>query len=278
MLEFRYLPAFFAAAESKNFTEAGKSLHIATSAVSRQISLLEEACGEQLFFRSAREVLLTDAGKKLYDEMKLFQAGTAKIFNDKKPSTFRIGVLEGVLQNWFLNCIGNKVFPSGMNLDLRVAHPAELLGLVESGDLDASFFSFVHQTRIPNSIKVYRMFREDIVLISSKPISLEDIDAYPWICYTNNTYIIRHQKRLPERFIIVNNMHAIVELVRRGEGISMVPSHVIKDTKGLHIHSVKKFSKEYVYLITRNFDREPQTLSNFKGFLRELSSDWKEIQ
>jgi len=41
MIDYRYLSAFMAVAETKNFTTAGRRLGIAQSAVSRQVKLFE---------------------------------------------------------------------------------------------------------------------------------------------------------------------------------------------------------------------------------------------
>lgn len=50
MIDFRYLHAFSEVAKHQSFTDAARVLRIVTSAVSRQIQILEESCGAQLFF------------------------------------------------------------------------------------------------------------------------------------------------------------------------------------------------------------------------------------
>ena len=52
-----------AVAENASFTLAGQKLHVAQSAISRKIKLLEEELGEKLFKRVNRRVFLTPAGK-----------------------------------------------------------------------------------------------------------------------------------------------------------------------------------------------------------------------
>ncbi|WP_417583517.1 LysR family transcriptional regulator [Pelagibacterium sp.] len=64
----RYLPsmslltAFEAAARHENFTGAAEELSISQSAVSRQVRLLEEQIGHQLFVRDKQAVKLSEAG------------------------------------------------------------------------------------------------------------------------------------------------------------------------------------------------------------------------
>lgn len=56
---------FLAVAEARSITEAGLVLHVAPSAVSRQVSLMEAAMGCALFQRQARGMALTEAGERL---------------------------------------------------------------------------------------------------------------------------------------------------------------------------------------------------------------------
>jgi DNA-binding transcriptional LysR family regulator len=59
------LDAFFAAAQSLNFSQAAKTLHITQSALTQRIKNLEDDLGITLFVRKPRGVELTDAGTRL---------------------------------------------------------------------------------------------------------------------------------------------------------------------------------------------------------------------
>ncbi len=58
------LRAFEAAGRHVSFTRAGEELHVTPGAVSRQIKLLEQILGMNLFDRSNRELRLTEGGKQ----------------------------------------------------------------------------------------------------------------------------------------------------------------------------------------------------------------------
>lgn len=62
-----YLETFAAAAELSSFTRAAKTLKLTQAAVSQRVHALEHALGTPLFQREGGRVLLTAAGKKLYD-------------------------------------------------------------------------------------------------------------------------------------------------------------------------------------------------------------------
>lgn len=64
-LSSNHLDAFFAAAQSLNFSAAAKQLTITQSALSQRIKALEEELGLTLFMRMPRGVQLTEAGQVL---------------------------------------------------------------------------------------------------------------------------------------------------------------------------------------------------------------------
>lgn len=65
-MDWDKLRVFHAVAEAGSFTHAGESLHLSQSAVSRQISALEESLQVPLFHRHARGLILTEQGDLLY--------------------------------------------------------------------------------------------------------------------------------------------------------------------------------------------------------------------
>jgi DNA-binding transcriptional LysR family regulator len=65
-MDWDKLRVFHAVAEAGSFTHAGESLNLSQSAVSRQISALEESLNVPLFHRHARGLILTEQGELLY--------------------------------------------------------------------------------------------------------------------------------------------------------------------------------------------------------------------
>ena len=74
-MELRHLRYFVAVAEELSFTRAAAILHVAQSAVSAQIRLLEDSVGVTLLERNSRRVELTGAGRT-------FLRGAKKILFD----------------------------------------------------------------------------------------------------------------------------------------------------------------------------------------------------
>jgi len=65
-MDWDKLRVFHAVAEAGSFTHAGESLNLSQSAVSRQISALEESLKVSLFHRHARGLILTEEGEELF--------------------------------------------------------------------------------------------------------------------------------------------------------------------------------------------------------------------
>jgi DNA-binding transcriptional LysR family regulator len=65
-LDWDKLRIFHAAAEAGSFTHAAQTLHLSQSAISRQVSALEQDVGVPLFHRHARGLILTEQGETLY--------------------------------------------------------------------------------------------------------------------------------------------------------------------------------------------------------------------
>jgi DNA-binding transcriptional LysR family regulator len=65
-LDWDKLRVFHAVAEAGSFTHASEALNLSQSAVSRQISALEDSIGVSLFHRHARGLILTEQGDLLY--------------------------------------------------------------------------------------------------------------------------------------------------------------------------------------------------------------------
>ena len=69
-MELRQLRYFVEVAEREHVSEAAAHLHIAQSAISRQIARLEDELGVLLFEKAGRNIQLTPIGKIFLDPCK----------------------------------------------------------------------------------------------------------------------------------------------------------------------------------------------------------------
>src|SRR6476620_285147 len=105
-MDWDKLRVFHAVAEAGSFTHAGESLNLSQSAVSRQISALEDALNVPLFHRHARGLILNEQGDMLYRTAhevftKLTAAQTRLMDSKEKPSgELRITTTVGLGSVW----------------------------------------------------------------------------------------------------------------------------------------------------------------------------------
>lgn len=67
-MTLKQLEYFCAVAQAENISLAARQLYVAQPALSRQISLLEDELGVQLFLRTNRGITLTEAGERLFHQ------------------------------------------------------------------------------------------------------------------------------------------------------------------------------------------------------------------
>ena len=107
----RHLTTFIQAADSGSFLKASEKLFISANAVTKQVNLLEERLELKLFHRGPQGLVLTDAGKLIYDEAKKLIRHSnsvmrrAKELDKPKEQVIHIGVslmnpVDLLLEQW----------------------------------------------------------------------------------------------------------------------------------------------------------------------------------
>jgi molybdate transport repressor ModE-like protein len=244
-VELRHLAALQAVAREGSFGGAAVALGYSQSAVSQQIAALERIVGERLVERPGgpRAVSLTDAGKLLLGHaegivarLEAAQADLAA-YSEGSAGTLRVGTYQSV---------GARVLPRVM-LEFAAAWPlvsiqltestddAELLGLVERGELDLTFVMLPlddgpFDTRMLMEDPYVLLVRPDSPLAGSKsPPSLKEIAAVPLIGYRQCRSIHAVEERFrgtglePHIVFRSDDNTTIQGMVAAGVGSALVP-------------------------------------------------------
>ena len=253
-MDYRYLKAFILTAEHASFSKAAESLKIAQSAVSRQIKLLEESLGEELIIRSSKKVILTAKGKSLYLAAQRFDQSSQDIFEKEDLKPIRIGILHGLLKNWFAPKLAKfyKKSPGEVRIDIK--DKRELKKGIEDGLYDIIFSTENVQSELTTSLK---LFDERLVLISKDEVNKKKLEDYTWIVFSEEDHLFSLTKKTSGNIIIVQDMHTIVDLVKNNVGIAIVPDHVLKKTDPLKIQDVASLKKSEIYLTTLSYKTMP---------------------
>lgn len=154
LLALRY---FIAIAEYSSFTKAAEHLYVTQPTLSRQIALLEEEFGVQLFERSKRSLLLTTAGRLLLPEARDIvnrcDRVTEVMKGTKKNTRGSLAVgYQGFLDNEQLNSAfksATKKYPH-LDFSLLRCNFDELNHFLMEGRLDVIFTVAVTLERLPN--------------------------------------------------------------------------------------------------------------------------------
>lgn len=185
----KQIEAFMAVAEYLNFTQAGEKLFASQSTVSRQISLLEEELGVELFFRNRNYVRLTPAGtimKSAFLEVAKFmeeQVKTAKYMNLGECGTLKIGFISNLNVEAFFEDIINefsRLYPKIMvNYECYTIH--EIEDTVRSGKVDIAFTHGFEQMPAPEFVhdvvyhtNMFLIYGKKHPLAEKENLSLED--------------------------------------------------------------------------------------------------------
>ena len=99
-----WLRVFEAAARTENFTQAAVALHMSPSAVSQQIRALESHLGEQLFWRSAQKIVLSEAGRAflptVQQSLASMDMAAGALFGSKGRQTVSLQVVSLLAMGW----------------------------------------------------------------------------------------------------------------------------------------------------------------------------------
>lgn len=189
-----YSPAmryFLAAAEAGSIRAASRELHVASSAVNRQILWLEEALGLQLFERVGRRLRLSQAGEVLLAHIRRtysdFEGTVAELdaLKGLRRGTVSVASVESVAERLLPAVISSfrKSYP-GIHVNVAVSSSEEAARKVEAAEADVGF------TFDPPDMSTLTLaFQHDLVigavmapdhpLAQASDLSLADCLRYP---------------------------------------------------------------------------------------------------
>jgi DNA-binding transcriptional LysR family regulator len=251
-MDWDKLRVFHAVAEAGSFTHAGDTLNLSQSAVSRQISALEEALAVPLFHRHARGLILTEQGESLNQTVREVFAKLAMTeallteSRDKPAGRLKVTTTVGFGSNWLAPRL----------LQFLELYPDVTVSLLlDDGDLDlamreADVAIRMHPPKQPDLIQRHLFEIEwhicaspDYLAKAGTPASLEDLDKHKVILFGDfhppvpDINWLAHAGRRagsPRRAVLeVNNLSAMAQIIRAGLGIGALPGWMANDMDGL---------------------------------------------
>ncbi len=171
-MEIRQLRAFAAIAEMKTFTAGAGLVNITQAAISMQIRQLEDEVGLQIFTRTPRRVILTEAGEHLLRRARRILrehddalAEIAEIAG-AEHGRLRIGSASAMFATAQLPDILEKLKTTFPNAEIKVSSGTSqtLVEKIMHGEIDIAFVSLPVENA---NIQTDLLFRDEIVAIAS---------------------------------------------------------------------------------------------------------------
>ncbi len=240
---------FHIAAEAGSFTRAGDLLGLSQSAVSRQISALEEDLNVLLFHRHARGLLLTEQGDALFrtahDMMGKLALTEALIRDSKEQPTGDLTVTAsvGLGSTWLTPRMREfiEVYPQ-INMDLVLSDRELDLGMREA-DIALRLRAPIQQDLIHRKLfTVHHHLYASAGYLQrhGTPQSPGALDGHKIITYGEHTELpnrepvnwlekLGRDPNNPRKAILsVNNIYGVLQAVESGLGIGALPDYLVE--------------------------------------------------
>lgn len=143
-MNYERIKYFVKAADCLNFSEAARQMYITPQAFGRQISLLEEELGAELFFRTKHKVTLTYEGELIYKHMaplveaieNEYQAMQSMV--QKRRGKLIIGMLSFLSRAKCTSPLIAEIYSSHSSIDIntQMYEMRELMEAMDLGEVD----------------------------------------------------------------------------------------------------------------------------------------------
>jgi DNA-binding transcriptional LysR family regulator len=241
MRSVRTFQTFLAVVKHGSFAAAGHAIGLTPAAIGLQIRSLEQELNQQLFDRSARAVVLSTAGHQLVpaieDLVRHYESLAAGSDQGELSGTVVMGALVSALMGSFADALWTikKQYPH-LEVRLLAGQSDDFARKVAQGELDGAVV--VRSPHVlPKNLLWTPMYRESMVLIAPRrphfDLTAQPLDVLrkcPFIRFDRNTWtgylvseVLRQCNVNPVDAMELNSVEAIMELVRQGFGMAIVP-------------------------------------------------------
>lgn len=252
-MDWDKLRIFHAVAEAGSFTHAGETLHLSQSAVSRQVSALEDSLKVPLFHRHARGLILTEQGEMLFQtahEVFAKLAMTeAKLIDSKEKPTGEIKVTAtvGLGSNWLTPRIREftDLYPD-VTVNLILADRELDLGMREA-DIAIRLRAPVQPDLIQRKLMTVRHHlyaSPEYLEKHGTPEKIEDLLSRKILVYgdeapsniSNINWILGRLREFDKNILPVfkvNNVYGLLLAIQSGLGIGSLPDYIVHGHKNI---------------------------------------------
>lgn len=236
---------FSTVVETGSMTAAAKHLGMTPSAVSQNISYLENSLGMTLLYRSTRGNSLTEAGQILwkgYDEMRLHYNDLERKLTENKvvvQGDVRISCPEGIGQELLAHAL-KELFANNPKLTVNVISEYQLTDIY-TNNIDIA----IRVGKISDNNLVYRPLGKLRMALCASPDYLEEHGEPKNAEDLKNHHLLRHADDLaelqfldktgksyrikPKMKMVSNNVLVIRSFATNGYGLALLPIDLIRE-------------------------------------------------
>lgn len=245
-MDIRQLEYFVEVAKQLSFTKAATTLHVSQPSISKAIQNFEAELGVPLFYRSSRQLELTDAGQavlvnalQVLDSFKNMRSELTDLM-DLKKGRIRIGIPPIVGAEFFSKLISHykEQYPY-IEISLAEVGTKRIRQDIDAGDLDIGLVCSVHSTN--DNLEVIRFIKDPLQLIvhedhplANRPfVTMADLMHDNFIIYRKDFILYDHIieecakcKFFPTIACETTQKDLFIEMVQAKIGIALLPQKI----------------------------------------------------
>lgn len=246
-MEIRDIRAFIEVANHQGFTKAAEHSHLSQPSLSKAVKKLEEELGVELFDRSTRHLLMTDAGKIVYKQGQQALASLQALpilleeLSDGATGKIKIGIppLIGTL---FFPQIARNFHTHYPNVKLELFEQGAVVieQLVEDEKIDVGIIVLPTDKPIFN---IYSIINDEFLLYihrdhrlaNRESVELNELKEEQFILFSKNFTLHKHIINacteagfIPSISYESSQWDLIIELVASNLGIALLPKSIFE--------------------------------------------------
>src|SRR5579884_1792687 len=245
-MELHALRVFLTVANEKSFSRAGEKLLRTQPAISLAIQRLEQLLGEKLIDRSAKDLLLTDAGRIVLEYARRFENLQADLENslaelrDKSAGRLTIGANESSTL-YLLDHIERyrRKYPK-VRVQVRRSLSSRIPGELIDGDLELGILTYDPED---DRLVARIIYTDHLAFVTSPQHEFASRDEVSITELGNETFIA-HNVVSPYRQVVIREfqqhkvplkmdlemptVEAIRKMVERNEGVAFLPKMCVE--------------------------------------------------
>jgi DNA-binding transcriptional LysR family regulator len=288
-VDVKQLRCVEAVARHRNFTRAAADLHLTQSAVSHQVSRLEAELGIELFERTSRRVMPTEAGLAV-------AARGRRVLTELEEARQEVDQFRGVLRGriWIgpLLRAGDLDVPGllarfshrhpGIEIGLREGLADEMLRYLAEGEIDAAFCLL--GTEIPDGFAAERLGDDEAVAVfgpgaapPGKRVGVADLSERTIVGPRRGSPVTRAlgdrfaEAGVPLRLALESGDPVLLRsLAARGFAAAILPRSLAElDGPAVELRSLEPPASLTVALVWRRDREPPPAARTFIDFVRD---------